>query len=513
MIKKGNKVRIFALTAAVCCSFMGASVASARTPLMVNEDAWYFIGHRPAEEHTVEGLQKHIDRYAEGGKVTHMCFCVNGMRTAYPTKVGEPMWRTVLEDGTVLEDAKMAYRTMFEKGIDPFKVWIDRCREKRISPWISMRINDVHHVTTGNPRSTCAFWRKHPELRCTPNVDPTAKGYWWTDFAYDYAQEAVREYQFALFKEIVDRYDADGYELDTLRFDRHFRKGHEREDAHFLTEFIRRCRTYAKSLEATRGHAIRLSARVLTSYEASRALGFDAEEWARTGAVDLIVVCNFFSCIDYEFDLTDWLVKIREANPSVKVLPGATDCFDQEPCRVDAAAYRGWADQMYSQGACGLYLYNTSYLSDATKADICREGLSLERVRACRRRYPRTHHECVAKGLPTGRYLPVPLDVARKIPVVAGGGASEGDAVEVVVGLGSENAPAPSVSLNGIACAAEPVKTPNRATYGQDAKTKTVWHYPFAASALKSGADNVIEVGALDGKPMLRWVETAVTPK
>ena len=154
------------------------NVASARTPLMVNEDAWYFIGHRPVEEHTVEGLQKHIDRYAEGGKVTHMCFCVNGMRTAYPTKVGEPMWRTVLEDGTVLEDAKMAYRTMFEKGIDPFKVWIDRCREKRISPWISMRINDVHHVTTGNPRSTCAFWRKHPELRCTPNVDPTTKGYW-----------------------------------------------------------------------------------------------------------------------------------------------------------------------------------------------------------------------------------------------------------------------------------------------------------------------------------------------
>ena len=168
---------------------------------------------------------------------------------------------------------------------------------------------------------------------------------------------------------------------------------------------------------------------------------------------------------------------------------------------------------MYAQGAGGLYLYNTSYLSDATKDDICREGLSPERVRACRRRYPRTYHDCVTKGLPMGRYLPVPLDVVRKIPVVAGSGAAEGDTVEVVVGLGGENAAAPSVSLNGIACTAEPVQTPNQATYGRDAKTKTVWHYPFAASVLKPGAGNTVEIGALDGKPMLWWVETAVTPK
>ena len=62
------------------CLLLAAGVvcAAARAPLMVNEDAWYFIGNRPAEEMTVEGLKAHIDRYAAGGKVTQ-AFANNGL--------------------------------------------------------------------------------------------------------------------------------------------------------------------------------------------------------------------------------------------------------------------------------------------------------------------------------------------------------------------------------------------------------------------------------------------------
>ena len=52
----------------LCCLLLASGVgcAAGRAPLMVNEDAWYFIGHRPAEEMTVEGLKAHVDRYAAG---------------------------------------------------------------------------------------------------------------------------------------------------------------------------------------------------------------------------------------------------------------------------------------------------------------------------------------------------------------------------------------------------------------------------------------------------------------
>lgn len=493
------------------CLLLAAGVACAagRAPLMVNEDAWYFIGNRPAEEMTVEGLKAHIDRYAAGGRVTHMLFCVNGMRTAYPTKVGEPMWRTVLEDGTVLEDKKSRFRDFYDAGIDPFKVWIDRCREKGISPWISMRINDVHFITTGNPKNTCTFWRAHPELRRCPDDDPVKSGKWWTSFAFNYAKAEVRDYEFALFKEIADRYDADGYELDTLRFWEHLTPGREREEAHFLTEFILRCRAYTRELAAKRGHPIRLSARTLTSYDASRAFGYDPEAWAREDAVDLIVVCNFFGCVDYEFDFAGWSAKIAAANPKTRVIPGATDCFANERCRLDAAAYRGWADQMYAQGARGVYLYNTSYLPGETKRDICANGLGPERVRAAARRYPRTYHDCVPKGLPAGRRIPSPLDGLRRFPVVAGHGAADGDAAFVVVGLSATNAPAPTVTLNDTAPSGEPSTIPNKAKYGPDRWTATAWRYPFPASAVRAGTNDVAVCKTHDTIPktMISWVE------
>lgn len=477
-----------------------------RPPLMVNEDPWYFISHRPASEMNVAGLQAHVDRYAEGGQVTHLLFCVNGMRTAYPSKVTDSFWRTQLEDGTVLEDKEDRMRSFFERGIDPFAVWIDRCREKNISPWISMRINDVHHITSGNPKSSCAFWRRHPELRRSQE-DPVTSGKWWTDFAFNFAKPEVRDYAFALFKEIADRYDADGYELDTLRFWEHLTPGHAPEEAHFLTEFILRCRAYTRELEKTRGHRIRLSARVLTSYDASRAYGFDPEAWAREDAIDLLVVGNFFNTVDYEFDFADWVEKIRRANPKTRVLPGATDCFACEPCRLDADAYRGWADQMYAQGACGVYLYNTSYLPDDDKRDLCRKGLLPNAVRAGARRYARTFHDVVPKGLPTGRRLPAPLTQAQDFPVVGGRGPLARDGVSVVLGLEWPDAPAPTVTLNGAKAQGAPEKLENHAKYGPDRKTKTVWRYRFANAAAKPG-ENRVGVGALpEPKGLLTWVE------
>lgn len=489
--------------------------AAARTPLFVNEDPWYFIGHRPAGERTVEGLQRHIDRFAAGGQVTHLAFCVNGMRTMYPSNVWEPFWRTVLPDGTVLEKKDHPMRRLFEQGIDPVAVWIARSREKGISPWVSMRVNDVHFIQSGNPWNSCAFWRAHPELRRRPDLDPVTTTNWcWTAFAFNFAKQEVRDYHFALFREIVDRYDADGYELDTLRFWEHLTPGREKEEAPHLTSFIRMCRQYTQEKAKERGHPIRLSARVMTRYEAARQFGYDAEAWAREGLIDLLVVCNFFGTVDYDFAFDAWLARLRAANPRVRVLPGATDCFANEACRLDAAAYRGWADTLYAQGARGLYLYNTSYLTENTKAVIFGEGLSPETVRQGVRRYPRTHHDCVPKGTRTGRRFPVPCNQTRLIPVPLGTPPRAGDTVNVVVGLGQTEAPAPSVRLNGQVPLAAPLWEDNRATYGADRHTKSVWRYAFPVSAV-SPVSNAVEIAALPNafaQTPVTWTELQIHP-
>ena len=50
------------------------------------------------------------------------------------------------------------------RALDPYKVWIARCREKKISPWLSMRMNDTHHTEDRDNFQHSKFWRENIHL-------------------------------------------------------------------------------------------------------------------------------------------------------------------------------------------------------------------------------------------------------------------------------------------------------------------------------------------------------------
>ena len=58
-----------------------------------------------------------------------------------------------------------------------------------------------------------------------------------SDPAIDYGRPEVREYYLALIRELAERDDFDGLELDWMRCGYHFRRGHEQEGLQILTEF------------------------------------------------------------------------------------------------------------------------------------------------------------------------------------------------------------------------------------------------------------------------------------
>ena len=474
-----------------------AQSASARTPLMINEDPWVFFCSNPESEMSEAGLCRYIDRFAMSNKVTHIAFCVNMMQAAYPSEVVDTLWRTKHADGTSTEHENCPMRKyFFSKGIDPYAVWIGRCREKGISPWVSMRLNDAHYLTHKEDGATTLHWRQHPELRRIPDEDPVGSKKDGALYAYNYAKPEVRNYQFSIFREIVDRYDADGYELDTLRIPACLTPGKGREEAHFMTEFIHRCRSYTRKVAERRGHPIRLSARVLTSYDASVTLGLDAESWAREDAVDLVVVCNFYCSADWDFDFAGWQRRLLAANPKVKVLPGAADCLLWGGYRLDAAAYRGWADQMYSEGAKGIYLYNTSYLPLETLEYIFGNGLEKDQVKGEPRRHVRTYHDYEVEGVSSGKYFPAVLDCAREVPLLAGQGIRPGESPEILVGLVLADDPAPAVTLNEtspVGCAERIAVDP---VLAKARGIATMWKYRFPNSAVRPGL-NLVSVGKL----------------
>jgi len=348
--------------------FLTAGVAFGGTPelLFMNEDCWHFwISDsknaadmkrdqcpplKPGMGATKEGLERYIDEIARG-KVTHFLMNVNGQRSNFPSKVFEPVWVSLDEPDRNHEDWVRTLKRLADAGMDPYRIWIDRCRTKGVSPWISIRMNDLHRTSDPKCPNISKLWRQHPELQLDVNGG-------WDYSGFDYSQPQIRNRMLAFIREVLARYDADGIELDLLRFSRYLPRGREAECAPLFTEFVREIRRSVDASAAARGHAIALSVRVMPYPSNSRERGLQVDLWAREGLVDYVMPCNFYMNIRYDISADDWRAWIGE---KAVVIPGADSGVLENGKRRLAtyAEYVKWAEAMRCHGAKnGLYLYN-----------------------------------------------------------------------------------------------------------------------------------------------------------
>ena len=352
----------------VCLAFalLVLIVHAEASRLFMNEDAWHFwiadsknAANMEREccpplklgiDSTRAGLERYIDEIARG-KVTHFLMNVNGQRANFPSKVLEPIWVSLDEPERNHEDWVRTLKRLADKGLDPYQVWIDRCRVKGVKPWVSIRMNDLHR--TGDPKcpNISKLWRRHPELQLDVNGG-------WDFSGFDYSQPLIRKRMLSFVKEVLARYDVDGLELDLIRFSRYLPRGRESELAPVFTDFIREISRAVKSSAAVRGHAIELSARVMAYPENSQERGLQIDVWAKEGLVDYVMPCNFYMNIRYDISADNWRKWIGDR---AVVVPGADSGVMEYGKRRLAtyAEYRKWAEAMRRRGAKdGFYLYN-----------------------------------------------------------------------------------------------------------------------------------------------------------
>ena len=170
--------------------------------LIVNYDSNYFLQQTPIDKLTVEGMTELVNLYP-GTQVKRMFLNVNAQTTTYKSNVWSSAWDD--DDIEVLKkEDRWPYKAklLHEKGIDPYQIWIKGFREKGISPWVSMRMNDVHYNSDISHWIHSKFWREHPEYWRVQG-EPQ-KGYY--DRAFDYEHNEVRDYHMALIKELLERY-------------------------------------------------------------------------------------------------------------------------------------------------------------------------------------------------------------------------------------------------------------------------------------------------------------------
>ncbi|WP_135554424.1 glycoside hydrolase family 10 protein [Paenibacillus cymbidii] len=391
--------------------------------IVLNEDNSHYFFTRCDRRLTETEVDAFVDQYA-GTQVGELLFCVNAMRTSYASGVWEPIWQgfdpqrgeeqpLFASAGPGEKRAGLNWmRTALQlhrDGIDPYERWIRRSREAGISPWISVRMNDVHNVDDEAHYLHNQLWRERPDLRRQQDRFEA-----WTDRAFDYGKQEVRDYHFALIRELAERYDFDGIELDWMRFGFHFRPGFEREGAPLLTAFTASVRRLLDEWEQRRGHRIKLSARVPSRPDAAFDLGLDACEWAAQRLVDQLVVTPFWETAETDMPIEAWKQLLRGTPVTLAAgLELLIRAYPQSPLRQKNTieTVRGMAMSYLHRGADRIYLFN--YMDAMTAIDdlsqyprLLQEVGDVATMRGGPRRHVVAYADTWAPGTPKAHLLP-----------------------------------------------------------------------------------------------------------
>ncbi|HHX41869.1 MAG TPA: family 10 glycosylhydrolase [Armatimonadetes bacterium] len=337
-------------------------------------------------------------------------------------------------------------RGLHAQGVDYPARMASRCRQRGLSPWISLRMNDVHNNDILDHPFHGQFWVEHPHL-----FRKGATGYFAN--ALDYAHPEVRDLYLALIRETLDRYDIDGLELDFLREPYLFSPGKEAEGAPLLTAWLRGVRRLVQETAARRGHPVRLGVRVPSRPETAKALGLDTIAWAREGLVDLVVPAPRWATLEFDMPIAEWRRLLRPF-PKVMLAGGLEILYRPHPGAKPASvspehAYAA-ASAVWQAGAHAVYLFN--YFQDGSwPPETYRKVLmtlgSPERLSEAPRWHAVTYRDIVG---PDEEYRPPLPAVGRTVRFDVPVSPAPGRDWPVRVILGLEDAPEPpAIRVNG----------------------------------------------------------------
>ncbi len=384
--------------------------------ILYNEDDSNRFMLDPAGTMKPERLDRLVDDLA-GSQVTVMLICCNAKNTAYESRVWDvhglgfdpardnrqPYFGdTPDSDRDTLRGWAHNIQLMRDGGVDPMRRMIDRCRQKGIRPWVSMRMNDVHDAHLARSPLHSRFWLEHRDYWRYPERFTA-----WNDRCLNYGLAPVREHALALIREVCERYDADGLELDWNRFPLHLREGEELTKGRELTEWMVEVRQVMRQAEGRWKHPICLAARVPARPDVAEGTGLDAVAWARRGLIDHLIVAPFWATTDYDIPVEAWRKRLEGSGVGVTAgLEVRIQPYPGGPVLPNTPERRrGAAMAALSRGSQGIYLFN--YFDVATAMPgLLREMHSVEAMAGKDRSYLVTYTDIAVPGRPIPAALP-----------------------------------------------------------------------------------------------------------
>ena len=508
-----NTKSIICLIASLILGAVNTLQAQEEPFFILNDDACRTFAKR--YEVSEKTLTDFVDTLANGS-ITHLSINVNAMRASYKSNVIEAVWEDVdmsipippqIKSTTatpVLRDWQKNCKLYHEKGILPFKVLAQRCKEKNITPWISIRMNDVHHANDWYNQLHSNFWRKNPQLWRVEKSK--AKG--WNDFAFDYSHKIVRDRMLALIEEAINLCEVDGVELDWQRFGEHLPPNKAKENAHYLTDVVREAKKICDAYGKKKNRKITLAVRVPPTLENSKFLGMNADDWAKEGLVDFIIPSPFFHT-DYSISVNDWQKSIgKEALKNVKIIPCSEGQMKAYPAKshvsMDIDFFYAWATQAFFEGAKNLYSFNLTYFKHIYE-NVKKEKISVDVMRDKPRRHPVAFRDLFKSEFKQDRLVQFSNKAQQESRFVINCGflPTKQKNVSVVLGFDDVSVPDAIVYLNGQQMISS--STPS-AKFVKSLNSKSAKRYTFKFEALKEGV-NVVEIKQQNNPIKIDWVE------
>ena len=181
----------------------------------------------------------------------------------------------------------------------------------------------------------------------------------------NYANPEVVEYKLRQHKEVMEKYDFDGLEIDFTRHTPFLPPTKQWEYRECITDYLRRLREMTLSLERKKGKPILLGARIADCVFGCNMDGIDIEKIIDENLLDFIIAGERSLSTDIEG------YKKLIGDKPIKVFP----CLDTHHesdgyAHSDMEVYRGLFSSWKMQGADGIVLFNTYPCRDKVAEEI-----------------------------------------------------------------------------------------------------------------------------------------------
>ncbi len=333
--------------------------------------------HEEGEDFREDMLVASIEELAGTGVDAYMLSPGMGWVPWWQSKVTADhyaWWREM----TGLEPVR--YDKYVYEGGDMVQVLVDTCKGLGMSPFVSLRLNDVHlqeYYGQKDWRSypCCRLYTEHPEWHLDPD-HPQKEGYYGLR-GLDWANKEVRDYKLMLLEELAEKYDLAGLELDFLRHSAFFRdEMPEGDRIEIMTGFVNEVRA-AMDKHKPRDRRMHLSVRIPLDPSKHAELGIDVERFYDAG-VDMFNLSGWYNTLQ-----RPGVAEVRAAAPDAAIYHEMTHSANAHGYFFDSGLYGTngnprttdhqfytTAELAYERGADGMSLFNFVYYRMGHEMDI-----------------------------------------------------------------------------------------------------------------------------------------------